>query len=62
MLVFVALILDRFEINVATVDLQDENKCTPQPFPKLDESTPALGVNGPVKGSDVYVALRERKN
>ena len=49
-LVFVALFINRFDINVATVDLQDENKCTRQPFPKLDESTPALGVNGPVKG------------
>lgn len=57
MLVFVAWILNHFWINVATVDLQDENKCTPRLFPKLDESTPALGVNAPVKGSDVYVGL-----
>ncbi len=62
MLVFVALVLNRLDIKVATVDSQDEDKSTLQPFPKLDESTPALGVNGPVKGSDVYVGLQERKD
>lgn len=62
MLVFVALFLYRFEVNVATVDLQGDNKCTPQPFPKLDRFPPALVVNGPIEGSDLYVGLQERKS
>lgn len=57
-----ALFLSRFNFNVATVDLQNGNKCTPQPFPKFDESTLALGINGLVKGSDVYFGLGTRKD
>ena len=61
MLLFVALFLNRFDVEFATEDSQGTAISTPQKLPRLDESAPALGVNGPVKGSDVYVNLRRRK-
>ena len=51
MLVFVALVLQRFDVELARDGLS-------QAFPVLDGSTPSLGVNGPVKGSDVFVRFR----
>ena len=60
MLYFVALFLNRFDIEIASDDLRDTKTHKPQRFPRLDESTPALGVNGPVKGDDVYIHLRTR--
>ena len=60
LLVFVALVINRFDIELAEDGLQDVKPCRPQTFPKLDESTPALGVNGPIKGSDVYIKLGRR--
>ncbi|KAI9701109.1 MAG: hypothetical protein M1836_001778 [Candelina mexicana] len=56
---FVALFLNRFDVKLATEDSQGPAVMKPQKFPKLDVSTPALGVNGPVKGADVYVHLFE---
>ena len=60
MLFFVALVINRFDIKLAEEVSQDGKLPRSQAFPKLDESTPALGVNGPVKGSDVFVNLRRR--
>ena len=60
MLVFVALLLNRFDIELTSESLKNGANPMPPRFPKLNESTPALGVNDPVKGSDVYVRLRER--
>ena len=60
MIYFVALFLHRFDFELAQDSVQGKG-LAPQNFPELDESTPALGVNGPVKGSDVYIHLRERK-
>ena len=57
MLVFVALVLNRFDIQLATHSPSGEKLSRDQKFPKLDMSTPALGVNGPVRGSDVFVKL-----
>ena len=57
MLVFVTLVLNRFDIELATTYSAD-GAVAPQRFPKLDESTPALGVNGPVKGHDVFVNIK----
>ena len=57
MLVFVALVINRFDLKVATVTPQGVALPQAQAFPNLDLSTPALGVNGPVKGSDVFVDL-----
>ena len=54
MLVFVALVLNRLTIELAVEDL-------PPIFPKLDESTPSLGVNGPIQGSDLYINIRKRE-
>ncbi len=54
MLALVALVLNRFDIGLAT----EEADPKPQTFPKLDEYTPSLGGNGPVKGSDVFVDFR----
>ena len=60
MLVFVALFINRFDIELAETGLQDGHITSPQTFPKLDESTPALGINGPVKGSDVYIRIQKK--
>ena len=57
MLVFVALVLNRFEVGVATEGPGGEKLAREQGFPELDMATPALGVNGPVKGQDVFVSL-----
>ena len=57
MLVFVALVLNRFEVGVATEGPGGERLAREQVFPKLDMATPALGVNGPVKGEDVFISL-----
>lgn len=61
MLYFVALFLHRSDFEFAQGSLQGEDVLVPQNFPRLDEYTPALGVNGPVKGSNVYITLQERK-
>ena len=57
MLVFVALVLNRFEVGVADVGKGGEKVAGEQFFTKLDMATPALGVNGPVKGEDVFISL-----
>lgn len=54
MLVFAALILNRFDIRLAV----GEDIPQPQKFPKINQKTPSLGVNGPNKGSDVLVDFR----
>lgn len=55
--VFVALVLNRFDIKLATETPEGKAFPGPQQFPELDTSTPALAVNGSVRGSDVYVNL-----
>lgn len=57
MLVFVALVLNRFDIKLATEIPQRKAFPGPQKFLELDISNPALGFNGPIGGSDVYVNL-----
>ena len=52
MLVFVALVLSRLDIELAVEDL-------PAVSPKLDEPTPYLGVNGPIKRSDPYIKIHK---
>lgn len=47
--VFVAILIHRFN-----VELDQEMR---QEFPRLNVSTPALGVTGPAKGMDVFVKL-----
>ena len=60
MLYFVALVSDRFDIKLVAEVPKDGNLSTPQTFPKLDGSTPALGANDPVTGSDAYISIRTR--
>ncbi|KAL8935732.1 MAG: hypothetical protein Q9216_005285 [Gyalolechia sp. 2 TL-2023] len=54
---FIAILLHRFDIELAQADNGDE---LGQAFPKLDDSSPALGITGPVKGMDVVLKLFER--
>lgn len=57
MLTFVALVLNRIDLRLAKETPQVVPLKRPQAFPVLDTSTPALGVNGPVKGSAVFIDL-----
>ncbi|KAL8725328.1 MAG: hypothetical protein Q9166_007434 [cf. Caloplaca sp. 2 TL-2023] len=57
MLVFVALVLNRYNIQLATRTSRGKPMSRPQQFPQLDMATPALGVNGSTKGTDVWVEL-----
>ena len=51
MFVFVALILNRFQISLSQGPRQK--------FPELDTSTPALGINGTKLGMDVLVDIKK---
>lgn len=53
LLVFVALLINRFELELPLFPKSER----PQTFPALDVTTPSLGINGPVKGADVYLTL-----
>lgn len=53
-LVFVAIMLHRFDIEL--LDKDGMAKLSP---PELDEVVPTLGIKPPVKGTEVYVRLRE---
>lgn len=48
---FIAILLRRFKLHLAP----GSNKT----FPILDESTPSLGITGPVKGMDVILEMTE---
>ena len=50
-LAFVAILIHRFDAKL--------NQDMHREFPKLDVSTPALGVTGPAKGMDVFVELSQ---
>lgn len=51
---FVAILIHRFDIKL--------DKDMRQEFPRLNISTPALGVTGPAKGMDVFVELSHEKS
>ncbi|KAL9012109.1 MAG: hypothetical protein Q9173_003108 [Seirophora scorigena] len=51
---FVAILLRRFTIKLASSDGSSGHR---QVFPKLDDSSPALGITGPVKGMDVLDSI-----
>ena len=55
-LVFVALVLKRFEIEVA--GNSSEEKADPSP-PEIDSVCQTLGIMQPVKGTEVYINLKE---
>ncbi|KAF2464462.1 cytochrome P450 [Lindgomyces ingoldianus] len=46
---FLAILFHRFDIKLAVVGAEK------QKFPKLDDSTPALGITGPVRSMDVII-------
>lgn len=50
---FIAILLHRFHIKLANTHGATHG----QSFPKLDDSSPALGITGPVKGMDVVVEM-----
>lgn len=50
---FIAIIFRRFDLKLA----QGEGI----KFPNLDESTPALGITGPVKGMDIVMDMKIRQ-
>ena len=51
-MVFIALVMSRFDIRLA-----EKEQAT---FPKLDTRTPSLGVMMPMAGEDVQVVVRKR--
>ena len=55
---FIAIILHRFDIKLA----QHSGSQQKQAFPRLDDSTPALGITGPVKSMDVIVNMSVSKS
>lgn len=57
---FIACIINRFDVEISPPVLKRTAFRSAQPFPMIDMLTPALGINGPVKGSDVYINLRLR--
>ncbi|KAL2038879.1 hypothetical protein N7G274_008401 [Stereocaulon virgatum] len=54
---FVAIILHRYNIKLA----QPGGCQKKQTFPRLDDSTPALGITGPVKSMDVVIEMSVTK-
>ena len=56
-LYFVSSLINRYYIELAAAHPVDGSTMKRQPIPNLDESTPALGANGPVRGDDVYLTL-----
>ncbi|MCJ1244327.1 hypothetical protein MMC30_001525 [Trapelia coarctata] len=59
-LAFVALTLQRFDIELALVDKGDGKGFSPQSFPRLDDRTPNVGVFSPIKGNSVILNLQKR--
>lgn len=55
---FVALILYRFDIDLANIQVASVSKFQPS-FPRLEEGKPCLGIMGPVNGDDVLVTVKQ---
>lgn len=51
---FIAILLHCFNIKLASIGNDDGHG---QSFPKLDDSSPALGITGPVRGADIVVEM-----
>jgi cytochrome P450 len=60
---FVALLLYRFDIALATHPAlpASKDKATKPAFPRLEEQKPCLGIMGPAKGHDVCLKVRPTK-
>ncbi|KAL9002021.1 MAG: hypothetical protein Q9188_005028 [Gyalolechia gomerana] len=61
MLVFVAILINRFDFQIPKTLSKDGCNYRPQSFPQLDNSTPALSVNWPLRGMDVYLDIQKRE-
>lgn len=59
-LLFVALVLQRFDVSLVSVGDRDAEKGREKKtmMPRLEEKKPCLGVMGAVKGDDVLVKLK----
>ena len=55
-LVFVALVLKRFEIEVHSNSSEEKAETSP---PQIDSVCQTLGIMQPVKGTEVYISLNE---
>ena len=55
---FVALVLYRFDIDLANIQVASASKPPPS-FPRLDEGKPCLGIMGPVGGDDMLVTVKQ---
>lgn len=54
-LIFVAIVLERYNIQLVTPDKQSKAV-----FPRVEERKPCLGVMGPVKGDDLRFKITQR--
>ena len=59
MLVFVALALNRFKVELSSTKSDSITPPETQTLPAIDFATPSLGIPGPLKGSDVYINLEK---
>ena len=57
---FIALFLHRFDMTLATEPSKvwDARATNSQPFPKIEEMKPCLGIMGPAKGEDVCIRIK----
>lgn len=61
MFVFVAILINRFDFQIPETLSKDGCNYRPQSFPQLDNFIPALGINGPLTGMDVYLDIQKRE-
>lgn len=64
LLAFVALIINRFDIELSVPSDCNADARRPeaqQKFPEIDVITPSLGINAPKKGADVYFNIGVRQ-
>jgi len=54
---FIAILLHRFQLSLTEGKGPNGGK---QVFPKLDDSSPALGITGPIKSHDVLISAAEK--
>jgi cytochrome P450 len=54
---FIAIFLHRFDLKLAKATATGQSQ---QKFPRLDDTIPALGISGPIKGMDIFVDLTVR--
>ena len=54
---FVVILLPRFDLDLSSTGLGEPQ----QAFPQLGDTTPALGISGPLKGMDLFANVKVRK-